>query len=285
MKHRPHQRHKQHGNKGPARGSDKNSDRQDYKPSEPRGPKASLYGFHAVREAWLNPQRVPDTLYVTEVSIKGFETTIQEAKSKGLKRPQPVIVDKNRFDNLVPKGAVHQHLALACSGLEEIFVTDMIIRASNKSNCVLVMLDQVTDPHNVGAIMRSASAFGADGMIMQKKHAPELDGVLAKAACGAVEHMPVAYETNLSRAIEELKEGGFFVYGLSEHSKKTVRDLKPGGKVVLVLGSEGDGMRRLIAENCDEVVKLPTQGAIQSLNVSNAAAVALYALSPNTPKK
>ena len=97
---------------------------------------------------------------------------------------------------------------------------DLIIRAVDKADCVLVMLDQVTDPHNVGAIMRSASAFGASGMIMQKKHAPELDGVLAKSACGAVEHLPVAYETNLSRAIEELKEGGFFVFGLSEHAKK-----------------------------------------------------------------
>jgi 23S rRNA (guanosine2251-2'-O)-methyltransferase len=279
MKHRPHHSNKPHGNKG-FRGNDRNSEHKSERPAEPKGPRASLYGFHAVREAWLNPKRVAEALYVTDVALKGFEEVIQTAKSRGLKRPQPIVVDKNRFDNLVPKGAVHQGLALACSGLEEIFVSDMVIRAADKQNCTLVMLDQVTDPHNVGAIMRSSAAFGVDGMIMQKKHAPELDGVLAKSACGAVEHVPVAYETNLSRAIEELKEGGFFVFGLSEHAKKTVADIKPGGKVVLVLGSEGDGMRRLISENCDEVIKLPTQGPIQSLNVSNAAAVMLYAMLP-----
>ncbi len=281
MKNRQHHSNKPRGAKGPRRperGPDKASGKGFERPAEPRGPRASLYGFHAVREAWLNPERVVEALYVTDQSLKGFESVIQEAKSKGLRRPQPSLVDKNRFDSLTPKGAVHQHLALACSGLEEIFVQDLIIRAVDKADCVLVMLDQVTDPHNVGAIMRSASAFGASGMIMQKKHAPELDGVLAKSACGAGEHLPVAYETNLSRAIEELKEGGFFVFGLSEHAKKTMRDLKPGGKIVFVLGSEGDGMRRLIQEHCDEVVRLPTGGPIQSLNVSNAAAIALYAL-------
>lgn len=241
-------------------------------------PKAALYGFHAVAEAWLNPVRNITALYVTEQSLKGFEPVLQKAKSKGLRRPQPSIVEKGKLDHMLPKGAVHQGLALACALLEEIFVQDMIIAASDKTDCTLVMLDQVTDPHNVGAILRSASAFGASGMILQKRHAPEMDGVLAKSACGAVEHVPVAYETNLSRTIEELKEGGFFVFGLDEHSNKTVRDLKPGGKIVIVLGSEGDGIRRLVKENCDEVVKLPTQGPIQSLNVSNAAVVALYAL-------
>ncbi len=263
MKHRTHNSNKHVENRG-----------------ENKGPRASLYGFHAVREAWLNPDRNVHALYVTDQSLKGFESVLQEAKAKGLQRPQPAIVEKGRLENMLPKGAVHQGLALACSALEEIFVQDLVIRAADKQNVTLIMLDQVTDPHNVGAILRSASAFGAAGMILQKKHAPEMDGVLAKAACGAVEHVPVAYETNLSRAIEELKEGGFFIFGLSEHSNKTVRDLKPGGKTVIVLGSEGDGMRRLIKENCDEVIKLPTEGPIQSLNVSNAAAIALYALAP-----
>ncbi len=231
-----------------------------------------------MREAWLNPDRTIHALYVTDQSLKGFEPTLKEARDKGLRRPHPAVVDKGKLDSMLPKGAVHQGLGLACAPLEEIFVQDLIIRAAAKTDSVLIMLDQVTDPHNVGAIMRSASAFGADGMILQKKHAPEIDGVLAKSACGAAEHLSVAYETNLSRAIEELKEAGYFVFGLDEHSNKTVRDLKPGGKIVLVLGSEGDGIRRLVKEHCDEVIKLPTQGAIQSLNVSNAAAVALYAL-------
>lgn len=294
MKHRQHNNNKPRRSKGPHEGRDRprgerpdrpKNDRRDQQsrpePAEkPRGPRASLYGFHAVREAWLNPERQIHALYINDQSLKGFEETIQEAKTKGLRRPQPVMVEKEKLDSMLPRGAVHQGIALACAPLEGISVQDMVIAAMNKTDVILVMLDQVTDPHNVGAILRSASAFGAAGLIMQKKHAPELDGVLAKSACGAVEHVPVAYETNLSRAIEELKEGGFFVFGFDEHTNKSIRDIKPGGKAVLVLGSEGDGIRRLVKEHCDELLKLPTEGPIQSLNVSNAAAVALYALAP-----
>ncbi|MGB4107727.1 MAG: 23S rRNA (guanosine(2251)-2'-O)-methyltransferase RlmB [Alphaproteobacteria bacterium] len=291
MKHRQNNSNKPRRNKGPneARpkgdrpGNEGRSRDQQPRPEsaeKSRGPRASLYGFHAVREAWLNPERKIHALCANEQALKGFEQTIQDARAKGLQRPQPVTVEKEKLDSMLPRGAVHQGLALACAPLGDIFVQDMIIAAMNKTDVVLVMLDQVTDPHNVGAILRSASAFGAAGMIMQKKYAPEMDGVLAKSACGAVEHVPVAYETNLSRTIEELKEGGFFVFGLDEHTNKSIHDIKPGGKVVLVLGSEGDGIRRLVKEHCDELLKLPTDGPIQSLNVSNAAAVALYALAP-----
>jgi 23S rRNA (guanosine2251-2'-O)-methyltransferase len=296
MKHRQHNSNKHRGNKGPNKGhGHKNEgqkdrrDNRDHQPRErdhsaaeqPRGPRASLFGFHAVREAWLNPERKIHALYIDD--LREFEPVLQEAQARGLKRPQPIITDKMKIDQMTPKGSVHQGIALACAPLEEFFVQDMIIAAGDKSHVTLVMLDQVTDPHNVGAIMRSASAFGASGVIMQKKHAPEIDGLLAKSACGAVEHLPVAYETNLSRAIEELKEGGFFVYGFDEHTNKDVSQIKPGGKSVLVFGSEGDGIRRLIKEHCDELLKLPTQGPIQSLNVSNAAAIALFALAPKKP--
>ncbi len=240
--------------------------------------RASLYGFHAVREAWLNPARKIQALYVADTAAAGFEPVLREAQNKGLRRPHPLMGDKKQMEKLLPHGAVHQGLALAAEPLEEVGVRDMIIAARDKENCTLVMLDQVTDPHNVGAVLRSVCAFGGAGLIMQRKHAPALDGVLAKSACGAAEHVPVAYETNLSRAIEELKEGGFFVFGLDEHTDKTIGSIKPGGKIVLVLGSEGDGIRRLVKEHCDEIIKLPTFGPIQSLNVSNAAAVALYAL-------
>ncbi len=240
-------------------------------------PRPSLFGFHAVREAWLNPARTIHALYVTDHSAGGFEPVVAEAKKAGLRRPNPIMADKKHLEKLLPQGAVHQGLALACDPLEEVSVRDMVIAARDSDHCVLVMLDQVTDPHNVGAVMRSVSAFGGSGLIMQRKHAPAIDGVLAKAACGAAEHVPVAYETNLSRAIEELKEGGFFVFGLDEHTQRDVSMIKPGGKCVLVLGSEGEGIRRLVKEHCDEVIKLPTSGPIQSLNVSNAAAVALYA--------
>ena len=113
-------------------------------------------------------------------------------------------------------------------------------------------------------------------MIMQRKHAPNLTGALAKTASGAVEHIPVAFETNLSRTLEELKDNGFFAYGLDEHAEKSINDHSFSGKIVLVLGAEGAGLRRLVKENCDELMRLPTSGPIASLNVSNAAVIALY---------
>ena len=237
-----------------------------------------LFGFHAVREAWLNPDRTIENLFLTDNSEKGFESTLQEAKSKGLRRPPPKTIDKKKLEKMLPQGAVHQGLALKTSDLPEVDVKDFAIRAENKGSSLLVMLDQVTDPHNVGAIIRSACAFGADGIIVQKKHAPSLDGVLAKTACGAVEHVPVAFETNLSRAIESLKQDGFFVFGLDERGARTVSDIREHRpeKMVLVLGAEGPGIRHLVRENCDELLKLPTTGEIASLNVSNAAAVALF---------
>lgn len=245
--------------------------------NKPNNSQSLLYGFHAVREAWLNPDRTIQTLYVSDQSAKGFEPTMAEAKGKGLRRPQPVLVDKKKLDKMLPNGAVHQGIALA-SELEEQDIQDFIIRSKSAEKTLLLMLDQVTDPHNVGAIIRSACAFGAAGLIMQKKHAPALDGVLAKTACGAVEHVPVAYETNLNRTLETLKEEGFFVFGLDERGARTVEDIRGDNhtKIVLVLGAEGPGIRHQVRENCDELVKLPTTGAIQSLNVSNAAAVALF---------
>ncbi len=247
--------------------------------------KPKLYGMHAVREAFLNPDRTIHSLYLTEQAQKGFEETFLLARKKGLRRNDPVIVDKQKLEKMLPRGAVHQGIALACSTLEESDIHDFIIRATTQPKTVLAILDQVTDPHNVGAILRSASAFGLDGVLMQKKHAPALDGVLAKTACGAVDHMNVAPVTNLSRTIKELQDEGFYVIGLDERGKHEIGQIKnmrfnqEQTKTVIVLGSEGDGIRRLIKEACDELVRLPTEGAIASLNVSNAAAVAFYALS------
>jgi 23S rRNA (guanosine2251-2'-O)-methyltransferase len=237
----------------------------------------SIYGFHAVREAWLNPQRHIDALFVTAPSRGGFEATMQEAKKKGLKRPSPTEIDKQKFDRMLPQGAVHQGLALACAPLEDLDERDLMIKLGDKPEAVIAILDQVTDPHNVGAILRSASAFGLDGVIMQKKHAPALEGVLAKTACGAVEHIPVAQATNLSRAIEDLKQAGFFVLGMDERGPQVIGKDR-FSRVAIVLGSEGEGIRRLVKESCDSLVRLPTGGAIASLNVSNAAAVAFFAL-------
>ncbi len=236
--------------------------------------KADLFGMHAVREAWTNPKRYVHALFVTESTLKDFE---QHLKTN-VKRPDPTIVTKDELDKAFPAGTVHQGIALSCQALAEMSVIDIVIKAEEKKKSVIVILDQVTDPHNIGAIMRSACAFGADGIVMQNRHAPEMAGILAKTACGALEHIPVAYETNLSRAIEKLQEHHYTVIGMDEHAEKTFGDLYKYDRTVIVLGAEGPGMRRLIRDHCDVLVKLPTNPPIASLNVSNAAAVALYAL-------
>ncbi len=233
--------------------------------------KASLFGIHAVREAWRNPERQVRALYATEQALKNFEL------SAPVKRPPPIIVDKKDLDRAL-NGAVHQGIALDAAPLEEVSVHDLFIKTADKEASTIVLLDQVTDPHNVGAILRSACAFGADGLILQRKHAPELTGVLAKAACGAVEHIPVAYETNLARTLDMLKEHGFWPVGLDERGKETIGQVNVPEKNVLVLGAEGAGLRPLVREKCDFLVRLPTKEPIASLNVSNAAAVALYAV-------
>lgn len=248
----------------------------------PRGPArerfkgtASLWGVHAVTEAWKNPARTIRTLYITEQALKEFKSVM--GGTDGAKRPDPTIVERRQIDDILPPGAVHQGIAVDANPLDEVFVQDLVIRASKKSRAVIVVLDQVTDPHNVGAIMRSACAFGADGIIMQSRHAPEVNGVLAKAASGAAEHIAVAYETNLSRAINHLQEEGYVAVGMDERGEHDIAAYEFPARTVIVMGAEGRGLRPGLRENCNAVVRLPTQGAIGSLNVSNAAAVALYA--------
>ena len=244
----------------------------------------TLFGMHAVREAWLNPQRTIDSLYVTQNVLEEFETQIHIAKKHSLKRPEPIVVDKSRLDASFPEGTVHQGIALRTPVLEEYSAFDVItageqrINEQNKRSLVLI-LDQVTDPHNIGAIIRSASAFGVTGMIVQKKHTPPLQGIVGKTACGGLDHLLIAHETNLSRTMEQLKDEGYFIIGLDERGEESLEDFVPPQRLAFVLGAEGPGLRRLTKEGCDQMIKLPTSGAVGSLNVSNAAAICLYALS------
>jgi 23S rRNA (guanosine2251-2'-O)-methyltransferase len=162
--------------------------------------------------------------------------------------------------------------ALRIPPLESVSVEDF----EPRRGAVLLMLDQVTDPQNVGAILRSAAAFGAAGVILQDRHAPKLAGALAKAAVGAVDQIPTAHVVNLSRALETLADRGWRAVGLDGHTDVYLHQALDGGPTVLVLGSEGEGLRRLVAEHCDELAKIPMPGGFESLNVSAAAAVALY---------
>ncbi len=234
-----------------------------------------LYGIHAVTAAWLNPERSCRHLYATPHAAGAFAPTLERAASLGLKRPRPLLLERDAIDRLLPSGAVHQGLALDAEPLPEVGLEDVLI-AIDDEPATLVLLDQVTDPHNVGAILRSAAAFGARGLVVQSRHAPELSGVLAKAASGAADMVPILRETNLSRAIERVREAGFTVVGLAEEGMVPLAQAQWSPRVALVLGAEGEGLRRLVAEHCDLLASLPTRPPIGSLNVSNAAAVALY---------
>ncbi len=238
---------------------------------------ANIWGQHAVKAAWTNPSRTINALYTTPEELKLFAPVIEEARSAGIHRPEPTLVGREDLDKHLPREAVHQGVAIYAAEPEEVFIQDIITKAKSKDRSVVLILDQVTDPHNVGAIIRSACALGADGIIMQRRHAPELGGVVAKAASGAIEHVMVAYETNLSRSIEALQAEGYVVAGLDERGEQTVDSLKGHERLALVLGSEGPGLRHLVKEHCDLLVKIRMDGPIPSLNVSNAAAVALYA--------
>ncbi|WP_114395029.1 23S rRNA (guanosine(2251)-2'-O)-methyltransferase RlmB [Oleisolibacter albus] len=235
-----------------------------------------LYGIHAVSAAWANPARTCRSLWVTEAGLEALDQAFDTAAGRELDRPEPNLVEKEDLERMLPPGAVHQGVALDCAPLPEVAIEDIIIATSGDPQAMVVVLDQVTDPHNVGAIIRSAAAFGAKAVIVQDRHAPPLTGTLAKTASGGVEVVPLVRVTNLARAIDDLKQASFWTVGLAESGERHLHQVDLSGRSALVLGSEGDGLRRLTGERCDEIAKLPTGGPVGALNVSNAAAVALY---------
>ncbi len=248
------------------------------RPSATRRPGAErlLYGLHAVRAAWLNPDRRCRRLLLTEAGAESLAPALAEAAAAKLERPPPRAVERAALERALPDGAVHQGVALEVEPLPPVDLDDVRRAAFLRSRAAVVALDQVTDPHNVGAVLRSAAAFGALAVLVTERHAPEITGALAKAASGAVEHVPLLRVTNLARALGALKEDGFTAVGLAEEAAQTLAAAALPAKAVLVLGAEGPGLRRLTRETCDRLARLPTGGPVASLNVSNAAAVALY---------
>jgi 23S rRNA (guanosine2251-2'-O)-methyltransferase len=233
-----------------------------------------LFGFHAVTEAWLNPQRQCMRLLLTQSALRQFEGQIAKSKKAGLKRPAPEIVDGKAIDKLLPQGTVHQGILLEAENLPDRELDDML--AWERLPSAIVVLDQVTDPHNVGAILRSACAFGIGAVLVTERNAASQTGVLAKTASGALEHTPIIRTGNMSQSLKKLQSAGYWCIGLDETGKNALHHIKMPAKVALVLGAEGEGLRRLTIESCDEIAKLPTLPPVGSLNVSNAAAVAIY---------
>lgn len=226
-----------------------------------------LWGRHPVLAALANPaRRGTGRLLATPERAQ----EIEDGKLAHGHRIETV--DIQTLTRMLPPGAVHQGLAFKVQPLEGVSLEDLAEPAEG----VIVMLDQLTDPQNVGAIFRSALAFGARGIIVQDRHAPALAGALAKAAVGATERLPHARVTNLSRALERLADLGWRAVGLDGTGEQTLEQALDRQPTVLVMGSEGDGIRRLVAEHCDVLAKIPMPGGFESLNVSNAAAVALY---------
>ena len=227
-----------------------------------------LYGEHTVASAIRNPRRKTRRLLVTEDA----EKSLRAALNRPWRLP-PERIERQRFGTFLTEDAVHQGVALLVEPLEAVALEDAIAASDGP----VLLLDQVTDPRNVGAILRSAAAFGAACVVLQDRHAPPETGALARAASGALDIVPVVREVNLSRAIASLQKAGFWVMGLTGDASRSLAEAKPHDRrVALVLGAEDTGLRRLQRETCDELVRLPITPAMESLNVAAAAAVALY---------
>lgn len=232
-----------------------------------------LWGRHAVEAALLNPERQHRKLWATREGIASLDGELPA--NFPVEYAQPADLAR-----LVARDAPHQGLVLECDALPDVWLEEVLQGDATRP---LVVLDQVTDPHNVGAILRSAAAFDACAILTQDRHAPPESGVVAKSASGALELVPWVRVVNLARALEEVAEAGYWRIGLTGEAEMTLADALPSGPVALVLGAEGEGMRHNITQHCDALARLPISAAMESLNVSNAAAISLYAAATRQP--
>jgi 23S rRNA (guanosine2251-2'-O)-methyltransferase len=247
----------------------------------PRGQPSGLpwvYGTHAVLAALANrARRIARIVATPEAKAElGPRLAAQEA-ARGETLPPAETLPRPELEKLLPRGAVHQGLAIQAGDLEPLDIDDLLRLVGDLPRVRIVALDQVTDPHNVGAILRSAAAFGAAAVILPERHAPAASAVMAKSASGALETVPLVRVVNLARALDSLKAANIWCVGLAGSAGSSIAEADLSGRIALVLGSEGEGLRRLTRERCDMLVRIPiAAGAVESLNVSNAAAIALY---------
>ena len=223
-----------------------------------------LYGWHSVTLALTNPKRKIRKLFATENALRRLD-------EEGITpRVKPEVVRPDQIAAQLPADAVHQGLLAEADPLPAPSIDTL------DTTGIVLVLDQITDPHNVGAILRSAAAFGVKAIVTTARHSPEVTGVLAKSASGALEFVPFITVQNLARALNELKDRGFMAVGLDSEGSENLSAVDMKEPLALVLGAEGKGLRQLTRETCDVVARLDMPGAIKSLNVSNAAALALY---------
>jgi len=230
-----------------------------------------IFGIHAVEAALGNPRRTVRRLSLTdnaEHRLHAALTARQGAAQVAHERVLPKDLDRRLGADTVHQGALAE-----VEPLPEPTLAELTAGAAGRP---LLILDHVTDPHNVGAVLRSAAVFGAAGLVMTRRHSPPLDGTLAKSASGALEHVPVALVQNLARALAELKDMGVTVIGLDGGATERLEEAALPGQLALVLGAEGKGLRQLTRESCDRLVRIATESTFASLNVSNAAAIALH---------
>lgn len=225
-----------------------------------------IYGIHPVLAALRNSARCVQRVWVTQNIANRFDEDLKQI------RDILEIVHSREIDRRAGSGAVHQGIVIEASPLPATGLDQLGTEGP------LILLDQVTDPHNVGAILRTSAAFGVAALVMTARHSPDASAVLAKSASGALEHVPLIRVPNLARAIEHIKDLSFAVIGLDSQAPVTIERMSLPGPYALVLGAEGKGLRQLSRKNCDCMVRLDLPGTLVSLNVSNAAALALYAL-------
>jgi 23S rRNA (guanosine2251-2'-O)-methyltransferase len=230
---------------------------------DPHADVAQIYGFHSVSAALRAPRRKLIRLYATPAAA---ERLAAEIAARDL---ETIILSNEEIAIHAPREAVHQGVLLEARPLEPIDISELPARG------LVLVLDQVTDPHNVGAILRTAAAFAVDALVTTERHSPEFTGALAKSASGGLEHVPICSVTNLARAMGEMGEMGYLRIGLDSEGPRTLEASVLSRPMALILGAEGKGLRRLTRENCDILARLDMPGAIKSLNVSNACAVAL----------
>ena len=224
---------------------------------------ARIYGFHSVEAALAAPRRQLIRLYATEAAAARLGAQI------AARAVETRIMSQEAISARAPHGAVHQGVLLEARPLAPIDVADL------PPEGLIVVLDQITDPHNVGAILRTAAAFAVDALVTTERHSPEFSGALAKSASGGLEHVPICSVTNLARALAEMGEMGYWRIGLASEAANELADAALSRPLALVFGAEGKGLRRLTRERCDVLARIDLPGAIKSLNVSNACALAL----------